>query len=134
MTRRATVPALEPVEAWRVVGDPIAIDGARWLGRDVDVLRVAPDEALGIGATGVKVEGDPDAIVEPETGFAVALLALDELTTVSAHADWPLPGDAGTLAQGKIAGVPAKLLLGDPAILVVQVAYVDEVERRLGWR
>jgi hypothetical protein len=128
------VPALEPVEAVRVVADPAALDAARWDGDDFDVLRIAPDEALGLGATGAEVDGDPDAIVEPEGGFAVALLAPEELATIAAHVDWPLPGDAGTLAQGKIAGVPAKLLIGDPTLLVVQVAYADELERRLGWR
>jgi hypothetical protein len=35
--------------------------------------------------------------------------------------------------QGKIAGVPAKLRLGDPTLLVVQTAYADELTRRLGW-
>jgi len=127
------VPALEPVEAVRVVATASALDRARWDGDDVDVLRIAADEALGIGATGASVDGDADAIVETEAGFSVALLARDDLATIAAHTDWPLPGDAGTLAQGKIAGVPAKLLLGDPTLLVVQTAYADELRRRLGW-
>jgi hypothetical protein len=113
---------------------PAALDEARWIGEDVDVLRIAPDEALGLGATGADVDGDPDAIVEPEAGFAVALLASDELATIAGHTDWPLPEDEGTVAQGKIAGVPAKVLIGDPNLLVVQAAYADEMERRLGWR
>ena len=57
------MPALEPIEAWRVVATAAALDGARWHGEDIDVLRIAPDEALGLGATGVEVD-DPDAIVE----------------------------------------------------------------------
>jgi hypothetical protein len=126
------VPALEPVEAWRVVASPAAIDAARWFGDAVDVIRIAPDEALGIGATGVTVDGDPDAIVEPERGFSVALLGRDE-AALAAHTEWPIPAAAGTLAQGKIAGVPAKLVAGDPAILVVQTCYADELTRRLGW-
>ena len=127
------MPALEPVLGLRVVAAAAALDGARWAGADVDVVRIAPDEALGIGATGVEVD-DPDAIVEPEAGFAAALLGRDDLARLAAHTDWPLPGDAGTVAQGKIAGVPAKLLLGEPTVLVTNAAYVEELERRLGWR
>ena len=71
-----------------------------------------PTRRSGIGATAVDVD-DPDAIVEPEAGFVGALLDRVELESLAAHVDWPLPGDAGALAQGKIAGVPAKLLAGD---------------------
>jgi hypothetical protein len=126
------VPALEPVEGMRVVAIPTALDSARWHGDDVDVVRIAPDEALGIGAAGVEVD-DPDAILEREAGFSVALLGAADLQTIIAHTDWPLPGDADTIAQGKVAGVPAKLVAGDPTVLVVQTAYADELRRRLGW-
>jgi hypothetical protein len=126
------VPALEPVEAWRVVASPEALDRARWHGDDVDVLRIAPDEALGLGATGVELTGDPDAIVEPEAGYSVAILdQLDELT-VRDHVEWDLDA-ADELAQGKVAGVPAKVRIGNPTLLVVQTAYADELARRLGW-
>ncbi|HEY8438814.1 MAG TPA: hypothetical protein VIK65_09405 [Candidatus Limnocylindrales bacterium] len=127
------MPALEPVDGLRVVATVAALDSARWHGEDVDVLRIAPDEAFAIGATGAELD-DPDAIVEPEVGFAVALLGRGDLATVAAHTDWSIPEAAGTLAQGKIAGVPAKVLVGDPTLLVTQVAYVDDLERRLGWR
>jgi hypothetical protein len=125
------VPALEPVEAWRVVATPAAIDGAHWEGDGVDVLRIAPDEALVLGATGGHVD-DPDAILEPEAGFSVALLTTDDERDVRDHVEWEL-GGAGPVAQGKIAGVPAKLVRGDPAVLVVQTAYVHDLRNRLGW-
>jgi hypothetical protein len=128
------VPVLEPVEGFRVVATPAALDAARWHGDDVDVLRIAPDEAFGIGATGVEVDGDPDAIVEAEAGFSVALLGADEVTGVAARAEWAIPGAAGSLAQGKIAGVPVKVLVGDPTLLVVQTAYAHDLATRLGWR
>ncbi len=127
------MPALDPVEGVRVVAASAALDAARWAGDDVDVIRIAPDEALGLGATEVALD-DPDAIVEPEAGFAVALLDAAEVAALAAHTDWPLPGEPGTLAQGKIAGVPAKLLLGAPSLLITNAAYADELERRLGWR
>jgi hypothetical protein len=134
MTRRALVPALEPVAGVRVVATSEALDGARWSGDDVDVIRIAPDEALGIGATGVDLD-DPDAIVEPEAGYSVALLTRNELATLTAHTDWFIPAlkVRSDLAQGKIAGVPAKLLVGNPTLLVVQAAYADELRSRLGW-
>ena len=125
------MPVLEPVDGLRVVATPAALDGARWQGNDVDVLRIAPDEALGIGATGVEVD-DPDAIVESEAGYAIALLG-PEYVSLGAHTDWPIPDEPGAFAQGKIAGVPAKVLVGDPTLLVVQTAYVDELRERLGW-
>jgi hypothetical protein len=127
------VPALDPVEGVRVVANAAALDAARWHGDDVDVVRIAPDEALGLGATGVELD-DPDAIVEPEAGVSVALLGATDLATLAAHTDWPLPAERGTIAQGKVAGVPAKLVAGSPALLVVQTAYADELGRRLGWR
>jgi hypothetical protein len=123
--------ALEPVPSIRVVAAADAIDRARWSGDIVDVIRIARDEALGLGATGVQVD-DPDAIVEEEAGFAVALLG-PEFVMLGAHTDWPIPEEPGTLAQGKIAGVPAKLLIGNPTLLVVQAAYADELRSRLGW-
>ena len=126
------MPALEPVEGLRVVANPAALDAARWSGDDVDVLRIAPDEAFAIGATGVEVD-DADAIVESEAGFVVALLDDEDERAVAAHTDWPIPGQPGSLAQGKIGGVPAKLLIGDPTLLVTQVAYADELRSRLGW-
>ena len=126
------MPALEPVAAWRVVATPAAIDAARWRGRDVDVLRIAPDEVIGIYATGVDVD-DPDAIVEPETGFSAAVVD-PVMQPLADHTDWPMPDEWNVFVQGKIAGVPAKLLYDDPMLLVVQTAYADELERRLGWR
>jgi len=126
------MPALEPVAALRIVAAPEAVDGARWSGTDVDVIRTAPDEALGLGATAVEVD-DPDAIVESESGFVVALLEPDELRVLAAHTDWALPTDSGLLAQGKVAGVPAKVVGGTPALLITNAAYADELRRRLGW-
>ena len=134
------MPALEPVLGLRVVAAAAALDGARWAGADVDVVRIAPDEALGIGATGVEVD-DPDAIVEPEAGYSAAFLVVGDWYGLVDHVDWPHPDDPGVLAQGKVAGVPAKVRTGDPAavptdapaLLVVQTCYANDLKARLGW-
>ena len=126
------MPALEPLHGLRVVADPGALDVARWQGDDVTVLRLAPDDAFGLGASGVEVD-DPLAIVEPETGFTGAWLSLKDFGEVATHIEWPLPAERPSLAQGAIAGVPAKLWLPDDGrvLLLTNLAYTDELEGRL---
>jgi hypothetical protein len=119
---------LERVRGLRVVADRSAVDGARWTGDAVTVLRFAPDEAFAIGATAVAID-DPDAIVEDEAGFVAGAVDLD---VVSARIEWALPSERPALAQGSIAGVPAKLWLTDEgATLVVQAAYAADLLARL---
>jgi hypothetical protein len=119
---------LERVRGLRVVAEPSAVDGARWTGDAVTVLRFAPDEAFAIGATAVAID-DPDTIVEDEAGFVAGAVDLD---VVSAHIEWALPSERPALAQGSIAGVPAKLWLTDEgATLVVQAAYAADLLARL---
>jgi len=101
------VPALERLRGVHVVADPAALDAAGWQGDAVTVLRLAPDEALAFGASGVELD-DEHAIIESEVGFAGAWLPLDD---VLPHVEWPLPTGRPALAQGSIAGVPAKLWL-----------------------
>ena len=124
----------------RVVASPAALDAAVWQddrrpGDDFEplVLRCAPDETLAIG--GVRVEvSDPHAIVEPETGFAAVMVEADEFDErVVRHVEWALPPERPSFAQGAIAGVPAKLYLGESgaATIVVAIAYVDELIERL---
>jgi hypothetical protein len=122
---------LEPLPGLRVVADPVALDGAIWAGPDVIVLRLAPDDALAIGATGVDL-ADPHAIVEPDAGFSGAWLALDD---VARHIEWPLPSERPALAQGAVAGVPAKVFLPDgtagDVLLLTATAYARELMDRL---
>jgi hypothetical protein len=128
------VPALEPIAGLRVVAKAAALNGATWSGEgEITVVRIAPDEAFAIGAEGVEID-DPDAIVEPEPGFSAAHLDAAGLESVLARVEFSLPRDRPAFVQGKVAGVPCKLLLpqGDaPAVLVVQTAYLDDLEARL---
>jgi hypothetical protein len=137
------VPGFERVTGPRVVATPEAIDGATWHGdeRYLTVFRFAPGEAFAIGADGVSVD-DPDAIIVREDGFAARLYPPDLFTTeVRPHIEWPLPTERPALAQGSIAGVPAKVYFLDQdlarspdesgAIVIVQAAYAAELEDRL---
>lgn len=127
------MPALERLEGTRVVADPAAIDsmvGA--LAPSIVVLRAAPDDVFAIGATGVAVD-DPHAIVEDERGFVGGWCAIDEIRS---HLEWSLPTERPALAQGSIAGVPAKLYLpedGHDALVVTAAAYAATLAERLGW-
>jgi hypothetical protein len=126
------VPALDRLRGVRVVADPASLDRATWRGHDVTVLRFAPDDAFGVGATGIDLE-DEHAMVEDEVGFVGVWLDPAE---VASHIEWSLPTDRPALAQGSIAGVPAKLWLpahGD-ALLLTAAAYADEFTHRLGSR
>ena len=126
------MPVLERLHGIRVVADPGSLDRATWHGDDVTVLRFAPDDALAIDAAAVDIDDD-QAIVEDEVGFVGAWLDRD---VVEPHIEWPLPTTRPALAQGSIAGVPAKLWLpatGD-ALLLTAAAYAHELAGRLGWR
>ena len=124
--------AAESLNGLRVVAQPGALDAATWEGDGpITVLRIAPDEALAIGASGVDVD-DEHAIIEPESGFSIARLDAAGIEKVLAHVEFRVPAGRPALAQGKFAGVPAKLLLDeDGALLVVQTAYVADLEARL---
>jgi hypothetical protein len=124
------VPALEPLRGIRVVANPAALDGAIWEGERLAVLRFAPDDALGLGAAAVTVE-DADAIVETEVGFVGAWLPVDE---IARHIEWALPLDRPALAQGNVAGVPAKVWLPDRhrnALLIAMAAHAHDLAERL---
>jgi hypothetical protein len=141
------VPELRPLKGLRVIADPDAIDRAVWRSTPYSVapkfvLRIAPDEALGLGSIGVDVD-DPHAIVESEHGYVGAWLAGP--APFAPHVEWTIPSERSLLHQGKIAGVPCKVLLADPLdlpdtwprhlqlLLVTHAAYAHDLADRLGW-
>jgi hypothetical protein len=129
------VPALEPLHGLRVVADPAALEAARWQvatdGEQVVVLRFAPDEAFAIGATSVTLD-DPDAIVEDERGYVGAWCPFD---AIRAQTEWSPPLDRPAIAQGSVAGVPAKVWLPDDGevLIVATAAHAAGLSERLGW-
>jgi hypothetical protein len=122
----------------RVVASPEAIDRAIWHDEGPEefqplVVRLAPDDAFAIGATGVEVD-DPHAIVEHEVGFIALMFPADEVVDVVVpRLEWPAPMERPAFAQGAIAGVPAKLYLDSTgaAIVLVLASYLDDLLARL---
>ncbi|MBA2255521.1 MAG: hypothetical protein H0W07_10455 [Chloroflexi bacterium] len=123
---------LETLHGLRVIAAPASLDGVRWSEGTI-VLRFAPDEAFALGATEVQIP-DEYAIVVHESAFVGSWLTREELAdSVLPHIEWPLPERRPSLAQGFVAGVPAKLWLdGDRALLLCAAAYVHELADRLG--
>jgi hypothetical protein len=65
-------------------------------------------------------------------GFVGWWLTADELAAVRHHVEWPIPEDRPALAQGLVAGVPARLWLTEErALLLVAAAYAHELQERL---
>jgi len=136
------VPALERLTGIRLVADPSAIDGAVWQAESPRiVLRLAPDEAYFVSATEVTIQDD-HAITAREDGFVGCSMSLAVFEAdVLPHLEWPLPSERPALAQGAVAGVPAKLWFPDPTdasedddvILVTWATYAHDLADRLGW-
>lgn len=126
-----------PLDGWRVIAEPAALDAATWPTGST-VVRISPDDAFVIaaapGGAAPVVTADIHAIITPEHGFAGATLTVDEVAHVGLHhIEWELPAQRPALAQGRIAGVPAKLVLhaDGSALLLVACAARAELEERL---
>jgi hypothetical protein len=123
------VRAPERLHGLRVVAKPAAID-AILMPADGLMLRIAPDDAIVVGAVALTVD-DPFAIIEPEYAFVQWSLTSAEFAPVVDHIEWPLPA-LGLLGQGLIAGVPAKIVIGaDDVLLVVSAGLAHELAERL---
>jgi hypothetical protein len=126
------VRAPEHLRGTRFVAAASTLDGLP-LFDDAIALRLAADDLLVIhpGSLTLAV-GDQPIIQEKETGFVGWWLTPEELDHVVAHIDWPLPSERPALAQGLVAGVPAKLWLAeDSALLLCASAYAHELVERL---
>lgn len=127
------MPACEMLTGWRIIADPAALDAAPWP-TTAHVVRISPDDAFVIGSVQPSVPADVHAIITPELGFAGVGLSPAEVAALAAeHIEWPLPAHRPALAQGQIAGVPAKLELHSDgsALLLVACAARHELEDRI---
>ncbi len=123
--------ALETIRGFRVVADPAGIDSIKVIAGTV-VLGFAPDDAF------VLLEGrlepvESDAIIVEESGFVGCWLTPAEVASgLVPHIEWPLPKARPVLAQGLIAGVPAKLWLeSSRALLLCAAPYAHDLAERL---
>lgn len=121
--------APEPLHGLRIVAKPEAIDAVALPG-GATMLRIATDDAMVLDVASLSVD-DPFAIVEAEYAFVHWRLTPNEFDAVTDHIEWPLP-QRGRLGQGLIAGVPAKILIGDgDVLLVVSAGLAHELAERL---
>jgi hypothetical protein len=121
----------EPLVGARVVAAPDVLDALLPLPEGRVGLRFAADDLFILGKS--KVIFPEPGIVEDEHGFVGWWLTPDELAEhVLPHLEWPLPATRPALAQGLVAGVPAKIwLTEDRALLLCAAAYAHELVERL---
>lgn len=131
---RAAKSSAQQLVGWRIIASPKALDAVKWP-KGSRVVRISPDDVFLIGAVEPKVPDDAHAIVTPEHGFSgVELSAAQVASIAEQHIEWQLPADWPSMAQGQIAGVPAKLLFAadGSALLLVACAASHELLGRLG--
>ncbi len=129
-------PRLRPLEATRVSATPAALDALvaepPWPAGAL-AFRTAPDELLVTATPDFKVAGDPHAIVVRETAFSYVWL--DEATAerfLNRECEWRRPDARPALAQGEVAGIPAKLWFEAGRTLVLTPApFAAAFQRRL---
>ena len=123
--------ACEPLSGWRIIADPSALDTAAWPTGAL-AIRISADDAFVIGGAEPTLD-DPHAIVTPEHGFHGIELTSAQLDHIAErHIEWAVPSTAPALAQGQIAGVPAKLVMradGSTLLLVATAAHHELLDR-----
>jgi hypothetical protein len=124
------VRAPEPLIGARIVAAPDVLDALLPLPEGRVALRFAADELFVLGK--YRAIFPEPGIVEDEHGFVGWWLTPDELTEVAHHVEWTIPTNHPVLAQGLIAGVPARLwMTADRALLLCAAAYAHELVERL---
>lgn len=129
-------PRLRRLEATRVSATPGALDALverpPWPDTAL-AFRTAPDELLVTATPDFGVAGDPHAIVERETAFSYVWL--DGTTAelfLDRECEWRRPDGRPALAQGEVAGIPAKLWFEAGRTLILTPApFAAAFERRL---
>jgi glycine cleavage system aminomethyltransferase T len=129
-------PRLRRLEATRVSATPGVLDAlverTPWPDTAL-AFRIAPDELLVTATPDFDVVGDPYAIVERETAFSYVWL--DEASAgrfLNRECEWRRPGVRPALAQGEVAGIPAKLWFEAGRTLILTPApFAAAFERRL---
>lgn len=129
-------PRLRRLEATRVSATSAALDSLvnrpPWPAGAL-AFRTAPDELLVTATPDFEIAGDPHAIVERETAFSYVWL--DEATAerfLNRECEWRRPGARPALAQGEVAGIPAKLWFeARRTLILVPAPFAAAFQRRL---
>ena len=129
-------PRLRRLEATRVSATPAALDSLverpPWHAGAL-AFRTAPDELLVTATPDFEVAGDSHAIVERETAFSYVWL--DEATAtrfLDRECEWRRPDARPALAQGEVAGIPAKLWFeAGRTLILTPVPFAAAFQRRL---
>jgi hypothetical protein len=139
----------EQIEGWRIVAKPAALDSVAWPAdattlrlADDDVLliadlpateRPAADGSLRLGSGLELMIDDVHAIVEDDAGWAGCWITAAKAAELAVrHIHWRLPPHRPALAQGLIAGIPAKLWLEETrALILVAGVSAGELQERL---
>lgn len=117
---------LEPLTVTRIVTIADVLDALDPPAGAV-VLRIAPDEALVLGAVDVDVE-DPHAIVIHDRGWAAVWLEADRADAFLSHeCAWPRPTVRPAFVQGMVGHMPVKLWMEEERTLFV-VPHVSAVD------
>lgn len=126
------MPALERLQATRIVAIPAVLDVVPWPDA-VPVLRVAPDEVLAVGTIGPGLISDPHAIVAAETGlFGVWMERAETRRRLAMYATWQWSGAPKSVAQGAVAGLPVKVWFEvNRALWIVPEPFAADFEERL---
>lgn len=131
--------ACDPYPGTRVVAAPAALDALAT--RFARALRFAPDEIF-LPATRPDevtldpfegIDGDPHAIVEPDSGWSAACCSWEVFDhSVAPLIDWPIPTTRPALGQGFVAAVPCKVVFDTEGVVIVtQSAHAHDLEDRL---
>ncbi len=124
-------PDLIQLELTRIVAKPAALDA----GLSTADLRLSPDEALSFAdPDDLRADLPVHAIVETDTGWSGAWFDQHTLSSrLASLCEWTLPSRPG-LAQGLVAGIPAKVWLPPDTtetLLLVATMHAHEMEERL---
>jgi len=132
----AEPPLLRRLEATRVSATSKALDALverpPWIAGAL-AFRIAPDELLVTASPDFEVASDPHAIVERETAFSYVWLEEGAAERfLDRECEWRRTDTRPALAQGEVAGIPAKLWFEAGRTLILTPApFAAAFQRRL---
>ena len=132
---------LTPLAGFRLVASPASLDAMTISGSGAGpiVLRVAPDEVLGVfasdegGLGAMSISDDPDRLFTVDNSWHGVWVEPDAaMDLLERHADWEPPNERPAFAQGLVAGLPVKVWWSLARVLfVVPATFGVDFEERV---